>query len=71
MIRVLWLMVVVAAFSPTALYGQKIDATKLLGLTPDSGSLPLWSKPGIDDRTALGRIVREMPPAIFLVPGNG
>lgn len=46
-------------FSVNAPAQPKSDPAKLLGQTPDSGSLPFWSKPSVDAQSSLGKIARS------------
>src|SRR5207248_2307131 len=46
---------------------QESPGARLLGQTKDSGSLPLWSKPGADARQDLGKAARTGERGVFLV----
>jgi tetratricopeptide (TPR) repeat protein len=52
---------------PAAVHAQNINAAKVLGQTPDSGSLPLWSKPGDEARKGLGDTARLSERGVLLV----
>jgi hypothetical protein len=52
--------------SAVTVQAQKYDAATLTGLTPDSGSLPLWSQPDGASRAALGQFARDCERGIFI-----
>jgi hypothetical protein len=52
---------------PGSVGAQSDPAAKALGLTPDTGSLPVWTKMGSSARQELGNIARMQDPAVFLV----
>ncbi|MCE9532246.1 MAG: trypsin-like peptidase domain-containing protein [Planctomycetes bacterium] len=57
---------------PLAVHGQdkKINAGRLLGQTPETGSLPLSSKPSDDARQNLGKAARATERGVMLVGYN-
>jgi hypothetical protein len=52
---------------PGSVVAQSDPASKALGLTPDKGSLPLWTKMGAGARRELGNTARTQDAAVFLV----
>lgn len=62
----LGLVAVLLAFAGMS-QAQENDPAKLLGLTRDSGSLPLWAKPSLEAKQDLGKTARSTEPGVFLV----
>jgi|WetSurMetagenome_2_1015567.scaffolds.fasta_scaffold38119_1 hypothetical protein len=52
---------------PGSVLAQSDPAAKALGLTPDTGSLPVWTKMGSSARQELGNTARTQDAAVFLV----
>lgn len=52
---------------PCAGFAQTRDPGKLLGQSPETGSLPLWSSPTSEARKSLGQHARDAERGIFLV----
>lgn len=61
------LMIAVALLAASAATAQDDRVAKGLGLTKDAGALPLWSKASLGDKQELGKNVRRLERAIFLV----
>ena len=60
-------LVAVSVACPAAGQTSKLDPAKILGQTPENGSLPLSSKPAADARQELGQKARDYERGIFLV----
>jgi len=63
----LLLMMLACILTPGLRADEAANAAKLLGQTREQGALPLFAKPPVDSRTALGQAARRMERAVFLV----
>ena len=52
---------------PATAHAAENDAAKILGQTPETGSLPIWTKPADDARRELGQTARLNERGVFLI----
>src|SRR5690349_11828823 len=66
--RLFWSCIFLLVASPLLAQSAKVDSVGAsLGLSPETGSLPAWSKPSQQARQELGEFVRASQQGIFLV----